>query len=114
MIKNKKYTHTKGGRFDYFDFTNSGKNSKGVSKKSLYFELKLRDNTIRKFKISPHTFAHFDEFKFNQLNEAITKFTHIMQYFAAFIFLLNSMELTVNDLQNFKSCKNSRLENNNF
>jgi hypothetical protein len=114
MIKHKKYTHTKGGRivdFD-FDFHNNNNNNKGVTKKFIYFYLKLSDDTIGKFKISQHTFAHFDEFSNQYLNKQITNFTHIMQYFTVFIFLLNSMNLTNNDFDNPTKCKGIKIKDN--
>lgn len=110
MIKNKKYTHTKGGRIEDFDFDskNKNQNKSNVSKKYIHFDLRLRDGNIGNFKISQHTFAHFDEFKNVYLNGQIQKFTHIMQYFAVFIFLLNSMKLTEIDFINPDACQGQK------
>lgn len=110
MIKNKKYTHTKGGRIEDFDFDNDKKqkNTYGVTKQYIYFNLKLIDGKIGNFKISQHTFAHFDEFENSYLNSQIQNFRDIMQYFAVFIFLLNSMNLTNTNFKNPDGCPGKR------
>lgn len=113
MIKNKKYTHTKGGRIEDFDFDNKNKNKNNVSKKYIHFNLLLRDGNIGKFKISQHTFAHFDEFKNVYLNGQIQNFTHIMQYFVVFIFLLGSMRLSETDFKNPDACQGEKTKDGN-
>jgi hypothetical protein len=111
MIKNKKYNNTKGGRITNFDFDKiTNKNKNDVSKKYIFFELKLSDHIIQKFKISQHTFAHFDEFSNVDLKGKITKFTNIMQFFVVFIFLLNSMTLQSDDFKNPTNCNTPKLK----
>ena len=109
MIKNKKHT-MKGGRIRVFDFDNKNKNKDSVPKKYIYFTLNIPDKGDKLFKISPHTFAHFDEFTNEDLQNQILKFTHIMQYFVLFIFLLNLMNLTQDDFNNLEICKSKRLQ----
>ena len=111
MIKNKKDT-SKGGRISNFDFSgNPPLNFNKISKKNISFEMSISGKP-QKFKISQHTFAHFDEFTDTELNERIKKFTHIMQYFVVFIFLLNSMVLTEDDFNNPTECNTKKLKDN--
>jgi hypothetical protein len=114
MIKNKKHT-MKGGRIDVFDFDNKNKNKNkySVPKKFIYFTLNIQGKGDQKFKISQHTFAHFDEFTNQDLQNQILNFTHIMQYFVLFIFLLNSMKLTLDDFNSPTNCKSQKLKNTN-
>ena len=114
MIKNKKYTHTKGGKIKRLDFDKNTKiNSIGERKKYIKFDLTIDNFKKEKFKISTHTFAHFDEFKNNALNEEIKKFTHIIQYFVVFIFLLDSMHLSETDFINRQACKGEKTRDGN-
>lgn len=111
MIKNKKDT-SKGGRIYNFDFSgNPPTNFNKIHKNYIYFEMSISGKP-QKFKISQHTFAHFDEFTNKALNGEIKNFTHIMQYFVVFIFLLNSMELTENDFQSRINCTTPNLKDN--
>lgn len=108
MIKNKKYNNSKGGKIPELDFdpnikTKTRLNKDKVFKKEIMFNINL-DNTPQQFKITQHTFAHFDEFSNTDLNDKINKFTHIIQYFVLFIFLLNSMGLKKDDFINLKDC----------
>ena len=106
MIKNKKYSDTKGGKIKSLDFdNNSKKNYTNETKKYIIFDLTLNNRKKGKFKISTHTFAHFDEFKNRALNKAIGYFTHIIQYFVVFIFLLGSMRLSETDFKNPDACQ---------
>ena len=110
MIKNTKYDNTMGGRIVNFDFKQANKNKDGVPKNTLFFNLTLNDNTVKTFKISQHTFAHFDEFSNLDLKGQITKFTDIIQFFVVFIFLLNSMRLTSDDFKNMINCNTQKLK----
>jgi hypothetical protein len=99
MIKHKKYTHTKGGKINQFENFTLSKNKQTAS-----FILKLQDNTEQTFKITQHTFAHFDEFTNKELHKQINKFNDILQFFVLFIFLLNSMKITKDELRNITYC----------
>lgn len=111
MIKNKKDT-SKGGRISNFDFNAKKLNNNiNIRKNYIYFEMSISGKP-KKFKISQHTFAHFDEFTDTVLNARIKFFTHIMQYFVVFIFLLNSMGLTEDDFQTRINCTTPNLKDN--
>jgi hypothetical protein len=122
MIKHKKYYNTKGmskgGKIQefIFDFDKDKQDSinlNGISKNTLTFEFKLNNSTEpQTFKISQHTFSHFDEFT-GKYNKIIKSFTHIMQYFVLFIFLLETMELEQNNFDNPDKCKTLNNNNNN-
>lgn len=104
MIKNK------GGKIQQFIFHNNSKNKDSILKNELFFDITLKDNIVQTFKITQHTFSHFDEFTNESIHKITKSFTHIMQFFILFIFLLNSMKLTQDDLINPSQCKSKKLK----